>query len=235
MGLGMPVALWRPVSERLVAAGVRVEPVEHAGVGEAVDRPPRTSMADLAADVLAALDARGVGRCHLAGISMGGMVAQELLVRRPDRFLSASLVATAAAGRSVAAGLSSEALAALLFERDRAERLSRLLFPPAVRADPALRARAARMAASGAPPATFRAHLRAAWGHDCRNRLRTLRVPTLVVRPELDVLIAPACSDELAAAVPGARLASLAGAGHGLIAQEPDALADLLLRHAGAA
>lgn len=234
MGLGMPAALWSPVRDRLVDSGVTAHAFDHRGVGQRADQAPRTDMAGLAADLLAELDVRGLDRVHLVGISMGGMVAQELAVRRPDRLRSLALIATAASAADLLPP-SGPALSALLFERDREARLSRLLFPAEVRDDPAFRRRAEVMARSAAPPATFRAHLRAVLGHRASHRLGTLRLPTLVVAPRRDVLIPPRCSDTLARLIPNARLEAFAGAGHGLIAQVPDALAALLALHAAAA
>ncbi len=231
MGLGMPGHLWGPVRDALAARGVAVDTCDHRGVGTRASEPPRADMAGLAADVADALDARGWPVAHLVGISMGGMVAQELAVRRPDRLRSLTLVATAAWGRALA-WPTREAMAAFLGERDRARRLGRLLFPPEIRDDPAFWARAERMAAEMAPPSTVRAHLRAVWGHDARNRLGTLRVPTLVVRPARDVLIPPVHPTDLAARIPGARLETFEAAGHGLIAQVPDALAAVIVDHA---
>jgi 3-oxoadipate enol-lactonase len=234
MGLGMPGHLWGPVRDRLQARGVTVSDCDHRGVGTRVDEPPRADMEGLALDLVEVLDARGWSRAHVVGISMGGMVAQELALRRPDRVRSLALVATTAFGRRLALP-TREALAAFAGERDRARRLSRLLFPPELRDEPPYRARAERMAAEMAPPATVRAHLRAVWGHDTRNRLRTLRMPLLVVKPMRDVLIRPSNAEDLAARVPGARIEALATAGHGLIAQVPDVLAALFADHASRA
>jgi pimeloyl-ACP methyl ester carboxylesterase len=234
MGLGMPGHLWSPVVDRLAARGTTAHTPDHAGVGARAPDAPRTDMAGLAADLLAVLDERGWGRVHLVGISMGGMVCQELAVRRPDRVRSLGLVATTASALGLAPPTWA-AVSAFATERDRARRLGRLLFPPAVRDEPVYRERAARMAAEMAAPATVRAHARAVAGHDVRGRLSTLRMPVLVVKPALDVLIRPSCSEDLARRVRGSRLETLAQAGHGVIAQEPDLLAALFLDHAARA
>lgn len=231
MGLGMPGHLWGPVRDALAARGARVSTCDHRGVGERRDERPRADMAALAADLVEVLDGLGWPEAHVVGISMGGMAVQELALRRPDRVRSLTLVATTAWGKGLA-WPSGEALRALVGERDRARRLSRLLFPESIRGEAVSRARAERMAAEMAPPATVRAQLRAVWGHDTRNRLATLRMPVLVVKPMLDVLIPPRHVEALAARIPHARVEALATAGHGLIAQVPDLLATLIVDHA---
>ena len=231
MGLGMAGSMWAPVVPALREAH-RVATFDHRGLGARVDEPPARTMTELADDVLGVLDALGWERAHLVGVSMGGMAVQELAVRRPDRVRSLALLATTACGRRVLPPTGA-ALLAVLGSRRREDRLRRLLYPAAWRRAhrEELDRRMAAMVASMAPRSTVRAHFRAVLGHDARQRLRTVRVPTLVIEPALDAMIRPRSSEDLARRLPHARLEVLADVGHGLVHQASDRVASLLLEH----
>ena len=97
MGLGYPSLMWyrtRPV----LANSYRTIALDNRGVGHSdVPRGPY-SMAVMADDAAAVLDAAGVSRAHVYGVSMGGMIAQELALRYPLRVQSLVLGGTAAGG-----------------------------------------------------------------------------------------------------------------------------------------
>src|SRR5688572_23848333 len=99
MGLGLPAAAWWrsiPVLNR----SLRVIAFDNRGSGGS-DRPPGPySMADMATDAAAVLDAAGVEHAHVYGISMGGMIAQELALRHARRVRSLVLGASSPGGRA---------------------------------------------------------------------------------------------------------------------------------------
>ncbi|MCA9492327.1 MAG: alpha/beta fold hydrolase [Myxococcales bacterium] len=231
MGLGMTGAMWAPILPALRASH-RVATFDHRGLGARADEAPARSMGELADDVLAVLDELRWERAHLIGVSMGGMASQEVVVRRPDRVASLTLMATTACGRKVLPPTRAAVLAALTSRR-REDRLAQLLYPPAYRREHGeeIGRRVASMVTTMAPPTTTRAHFRAVLGHDARQRLKTVRAPTLVVKPGLDAMIRPSSSDDLARRIPHARLAVVPEAGHGLIHQSADRVAALLLEH----
>ena len=225
-GLGMTGAMWAPLVPGL-AARHPVATFDHRALGRS-EGPAADSMAALADDTLSVLDQLGWARAHIVGISMGGMIAQELALRAPDRTKTLALVATHAGGPlGIVPPLGG--IAAILFSMSRASRLERLLYPRALRGD--VRPRTEAMIAQRVPPSTLAAHLRAVRTHDTRARLSGLAVPTLVVRPDLDALVRPSHSDRLAAGIPGARLHPMPDVGHGLVTHRSDALAALLLAH----
>jgi 3-oxoadipate enol-lactonase len=226
MGLGMTGAMWGPLVPGL-AARHPVATFDHRALGRSPG-PAADSMAALADDTLSVLDGLGWARAHVVGISMGGMIAQELALRAPERTRTLTLMATHAGGPL---GLVPPLLgiAAILFSMSRTSRLERLLYPRALRGD--VRPRTEAMIAQGVPASTLRAHLRAVRTHDTRARLARLAVPTLVVKPDLDALVRPSHSDRLAAGIPGARLHRMPDVGHGLVTHRGEALAALLLAH----
>jgi len=230
MGFGMRGLAWQPQVEAF-RAHHRVLSFDHAGVGESGPLPQRfPSMAELAEHAAALADAVGWQRFHLVGVSMGGMMAQHLALAHRERLLSLTLVATHAGGRAVLPPAKGLALF-LKLNTTRgpraAEDFAKLLFPPAFCREHPDEARAC-FPARGVEPSPVRtrlAHLQAVLRHHTAARLGTLAgVPTLVVRPGQDILIAPRESDRLARLIPGAEILRFDEAGHGVLWQCRDAV-----------
>ncbi len=240
MGYRMPGAAWRfqvpTLSERY-----RVCTYDNRGVGPSEAPGKAWSMAELAEDAHRMLDTLGWARAHVVGVSMGGMIAQELAITRPERVRSLSLIAThpgglgrvpasgglrrfvrASVGRNKDRG---RATAELLFPRAFIESTDRSWFEEVLRADFAVRV----------SPRALRAQLAAVMRHDTRGRLDRISCPTLVVKPAQDLLIRPSMSDRLARGIPGARLEVFEEAGHGLVRQSAARLNPLLMEHFAAA
>jgi pimeloyl-ACP methyl ester carboxylesterase len=77
----------------------------------------------------------------------------------------------------------------------------------------------------------LRLQLRAVLRHDTAGRLPDLRLPTLVIAPDLDILVRPSACRRLAELIPGARIERIPDAGHGLVYQSADRINDWLLDH----
>src|SRR5829696_7657480 len=101
MGLGMAATgWWRTVP--VLSERFRVLSFDNRGAGRS-DKPPGPyTVAQLADDAVAVLDAAGVGRAHVYGVSLGGMIAQEIALRHPARVDRLVLAATTAGGRAAA-------------------------------------------------------------------------------------------------------------------------------------
>lgn len=186
-----------------------------------------TSVPELAADAVRLLDALGVDSAHVYGLSMGGMVAQEVALRFPDRVRALVLGGTWHGGPRVA--LPSPRVAAALTSRGaparvRAELVGRALFSERFRGEhPALVRR--HLAALAAHPATARglvAHLTAATWHDTRARLHRITAPTLVLHGGADELVPVRNAHLLAARIPDATLEVVPGVGHGYLLEAPE-------------
>jgi pimeloyl-ACP methyl ester carboxylesterase len=241
MGFGMSGVVWRPQVEELRASH-RVVWYDHLGVGASEAAPPWPTMASMAKDALRVLDDVGFESAHVVGVSMGGMIAQELALAAPSRVRSLTLVATHAGGVRAALptveGLVRFAQANLGAPSERVAALQRLLYTPEFLASvdrAAMTARMKDMVGERAPRATVRGHLGAVLRHRTTARLGGVRAPTLVVRPGRDVLIRPKNSDVLARLIPGARVARFDDAGHGVTFQSAAALNQAIARHVAAA
>jgi pimeloyl-ACP methyl ester carboxylesterase len=195
-----------------------------AGRSPAPWRP--TSIPELAADAVRLLDALDVDSAHVYGLSMGGMIAQEVALRFPDRVRGLVLGGTSHGGpRAV---LPSPRVAAALTSRGapaavRAELVGRALFSARFRAEhPELVQ--AHLRNLGAHRATVRgvaSHLTAATYHDTRARLHRIAAPTLVIHGGADELTPVRNAHLLASRIPDATLELLPGAGHGYLLEQP--------------
>lgn len=237
MGFGMPGAMWEPQVEGL-SQRHRVACYDHRGIGQSDTLSGVCRIRDLAADARRLLDELGWERAHVVGVSMGGMVAQELALAAPERLLSLSLIATHAGGPlgivPTLQGLKLFARANLLPVKERPKALVELLYPPAYRSQVKVELLSDRLQAglrSRAEPRTLRAQLFAVVTHDTRRRLAKIRTPTLVVKPEQDLLVRPRHSELLLAGIPGAKLLSLPEGGHGCVFQCAERLNAALLEH----
>jgi pimeloyl-ACP methyl ester carboxylesterase len=185
-----------------------------------------TSIPELAGDAVRLLDALGVDSAHVYGLSMGGMVAQEVAIRFPDRVRGLVLGCTSHGGpRAV---LPAPRIAAALTARGapaelRAQLVGRALFSDEFRArEPVLARRYLALLAQHRTSARgLVSHLAASTYHDTRARLGRIAAPTLVLHGDRDALTPPANARLLADAIPDATLGWLRGAGHGYLLEQP--------------
>ncbi len=219
MGLGMnATGWWRTVP--VLAERFRVLAFDNRGVGRSARPAGPYSMAQLAADAVAVLDAAGEDSAHVYGISLGGMIAQEIALRHPDRVRGLALGATTPGGpRSVAAA--DETLA---FFRRRGEMTAEEAvwasvpynYGPRTRAEHGDRIAEDIVQRLRYPiePEPYKAQLAAAMGHDTHDRLGAIAAPTIVVHGERDVMVPPGNGRLLAEGIPGAELVTDPDAGH---------------------
>jgi pimeloyl-ACP methyl ester carboxylesterase len=211
---------------------------DHRGIGRSdrVDDP--FSIVDLAEDAAGLLDALGWESAHVLGISMGGMVAQELALSHPERIRSLSLGCTYCGGPGSA--LASEAtigrLSAGMTSGDR-ELAIRTGFEVNVSAafaatDGAYDAFRAMAKSLPAPVPVIMLQMQAIARHDTSGRLPSLDLPTLVVHGDEDQMLPVANGRLIASLIPGAQLEILAGVGHMFWWEQPARSAELIRAHA---
>lgn len=216
---------------------------DHRGIGESELPKPVFGMKDMARDVVGLMDDKQWGAAHIVGISMGGMVAQEMALQYGHRVRSLSLLATTAGGKrgniAVVPGVPKLASCFLGSAQSRIRAFKRTLFPDsfiATKDDQWFRSLLRRDFNGHPSMVDLVAQGNACRAHDTADRLHRLRgLPTLVVCPEQDVIIHPSESRRLARLIPGAHLLKFSDAGHGVNWQHADALNAALLRHFDAA
>ena len=266
MGLGMQLIAWPPaLVQALVDAGYRVVCFDNRDAGlsqhfDALGTPkvlwaalkyrlgwritPPYSLQDMALDALGVLDALNIDRAHVAGASMGGMVAQRLALLAPARVLSLASIMSSSGARGLP---------------DARPDVTRVLMRrPGKGIDAAIEHTVRVFTAIGSPGFPMReTDLRDMVGAAARRSLypagivrqmvavladRTradelagIKVPTLVVHGKADPLVPFACGEDTARRIPGARLAGIDGMGHDLAPGVALRLLALLIPHLDAA
>lgn len=207
-------------------------------------RVPYT-LADMAADGVGLLDALGIDKAHVVGASMGGMIAQHIAFSHPERVLSLTSIMSTT-GNPKLPPAQKEALSVLTRRpRSMAEsvlvehgvKIGRTIGSPGYPADEErLRANATRDIRRSLYPAGMPRQLAAIIADGCRReRLKGVKAPTLVIHGECDPLVPPACGQDTAAHIPGAKLKTIPGMGHDLPLALADEIADAIAEHARAA
>jgi pimeloyl-ACP methyl ester carboxylesterase len=218
----------------LVDRGLRVIRYDQRDTGASTTWPPGApgyTGADLRGDALAVLEAHGVERAHVAGLSMGGGIAQCLALEHPERVASLTLVATSPVDPCVGdlpgpAPAATAAFAQQAPTSDPADpqaavtalvEAERPFAGPDAFDEARLRVIATRVVARSRDLAAAGNHVLAAFDAPASTDLRALAgLPVLVVHGTADPLFPVEHGRALAAAIPGARLLEIEGMGHQL-------------------
>jgi aminoacrylate hydrolase len=243
-GVGVIGDGWRPQIDGL---GDRYTTIsfDNRGLGASTLGTAPLTVEAMALDALAIMDAEKIERFHVAGHSMGGLIAQEVALLAPARVKSLALLCTFARGKQ-ATRLTADIVLIGLRTRVGTRAMRRnafleLVMPPALLAtgDRAQLAESLRPLfgrdLAEQPPIILK-QLAAMAKYDASARLGQLaHIPSLVMSAELDRIALPAFGRELAAAIPGARLVELPGAGHGVPLYAAGEVNTLLAEHFAAA
>lgn len=266
MGLGAQMVLWDDdFCRQLAARGFRVIRFDNRDIGQSskltggkrltplellklrflkipVEAPYK--LYDMAQDVIGLMDALKIKSAHLAGASMGGMIAQEIAIVFPERVRSLiSIMSTT--GNPKVPPPTREAATLLMAPppATREEYLARfaqtwkMLRVGSFPEDEALdRSRAERCFERGLNPAGVGRQLRAILASGSRKqRLASVKAPTLVIHGTVDPLVRPEGGRDTAASIPGAELLMIEGMGHALPIPMWPQVIDAIDRHAHAA
>jgi len=218
-GYAVTKEMWNPEFVRLLAAHRRVLLLDNRGMGPDPAPAGGFGIRDMARDAAALLDGLGVRRADVLGWSMGGMIAQELALARPD--LTGALILYATAPDSA------ELMPVL--DRMGAMSVSELLtamFPPTwSREHPDAAARLPRQPRRPDLGVITRQYAAMRdWDGDA-ERLSALRLPVLLLAGAADWVCPPDRSRRMAARIPGARMVEIPAGGHWMMHQFPAELA----------
>ena len=217
MGLGATLEWWNRLRP-LLASRFRTILFDNRGVGRSDVPPGPYSIPMMADDASAVLDAAGVASAHVVGFSMGGCIAQELVLRHPARVRSLVLGCTSCGGRD-AVPAAPEVRAALTSRANMSREEAMWTMAPYT-----FDASTPREVIAG----EFALRLRATVGNDgffaqleairmwpgSLSRLGAVSAPTLVIHGETDQLVPPENGRILARAIPHATLDMLPRASH---------------------
>jgi|SRR5687768_15765426 len=216
-GVGSDKSVWKPQVEHFGQAR-RAVAFDYPGYGESELRPDATRD-DFAAAVLAGMDALGISRAHICGLSLGGVIAIAMHARAPERCASLILADTFAVHPD-GEGIYQRSVEASTTNSMRALAEQRVGMLLGSAASQELRDEVVGTMAA-IDRVAYRVGAEAVWLADQRDAAAAINVPALVLCGEEDRVTPPALSQALAELVPGAELEIIAGAGHLSNAEQP--------------
>jgi 3-oxoadipate enol-lactonase len=232
-GLGYDRVGWGPLPG-LLARDFQVLTFDNRGVGESDVPEGPYSVAEMAADAVAVLDAAGIDRAHIFGVSLGGFIAQEFALAYPGRVRKLVLASTAPGGPRMhpmpAAGL--EAFSRFpTMEREAGLRLmvENSLGEHGVSKRPELVEEIFAYRLERAPTlAGWQAQAAAGALFDAYDRAPEIKAATLVLQGGADTVIDPRNAELLVELIPDARLETIPDRGHLMVWEEGAMLASIV-------
>ncbi|KJS31483.1 MAG: hypothetical protein VR64_11900 [Desulfatitalea sp. BRH_c12] len=213
----------------------RVITFDNRGIGRSSDSGEPFSIQDLAQDTVDLMDALAIERAHVLGVSLGGMIAQEIAIAYPQRVMGLILVATHCGGEHMvnAAEEVTEKIRRMVFEGSvaaRAEAAEAFFAPRTMLERPQVVEEYAAVSTKY-PPGTdiLKRQWHAVSNHDTYDRLHRIAAATLVLTGAEDVLIPPANATRLSERIPRANLRVIAGGGHQILIEQPVACNEAIL------
>ena len=230
-GLGASCESWQLQTPALVDAGYHVIVPDMRGFGQSSYPGGQNNPSNMAGDMVKLMEGLSLENYHLVGISLGGTVALELVIARPE--MVRSLVIT-----NSFAILRPENLSLWLFYLIRmflvhligietqADFVADRLFPEPSQA---IVRRTFKEQICQSNPSGYRSTMRSLAFFDARAGAKEIQIPTLVITGENDLVVPPKSQTELARLIPGSQHKIIKGAGHAVTVEKPDRYNQLLL------
>jgi pimeloyl-ACP methyl ester carboxylesterase len=222
MGLGANATAWEPQIPAF-SREYQVIAFDNRGSGRS-DKPSEMySMRQMADDAALLLEDLGINSAHVFGMSMGGMIAQELALQHPSRVRTLVLSSTMAGGPNATfaqpAQIAQFVSLASLPPELAIERGLSFFYSQGFIAEnrDSLVERAMRHMHLMAPPQSLQRQVMAVMGFNAHGRLSDIHQPTLSLHGDADVIVPFANSSVLASGISGARMVSYEGVGHGML------------------
>jgi 3-oxoadipate enol-lactonase len=238
MGLGANKDWWAPPLINAISKKYKTIIFDNRGVGRTETPETNFTIKMMADDTIGLMDALKMPKAHILGISLGGMVAQELVLNYPKRVEKLVLCSTmcgpshAVMNPEVTKQLQT---AGTLPPADIVKGIIMLLFPPEfIKANPKVIEETTRLLLI-APTRSdmYMRQLGATVMFDTYDRLPTIKTPTLVMHGKKDILIPPQNGKIIADRIPGAKLVNFEKTGHALFGVETDAVLKTLFQFLG--
>jgi pimeloyl-ACP methyl ester carboxylesterase len=237
MGYGSTMKLWEPGLIRMLSPFFKLIVFDNRGMGNTEEGQRPFTIEQFADDTAGLMDALGIGQAHVLGWSMGALIAEELVLRHPDKVNKLVLYAA-----HCNAGLfppSPEVIKKLTDTsgnpQEQGMRFISVLFPSAWLQSLGDRLKEIFYRPMGnIPPQTMVKQSTAidTW-KGCCDRLNEIKKPTLVISGTDDLLVPLQNAHYLAGKIPKAKLEFFENSGHGLIFQFPDKFSEKVLAFLG--
>ncbi len=237
-GEGFPLILIRGLGSNadhwyeqvpILSREYKVITFDNRGIARSNNPGGTLSILMMAQDTIGLLDAIGITRCHLLGLSLGGMIAQEVTINYPDRIKGLILASTHCGGiHKISAGAEVTALfTEMINVGDEASKIKAgaCLFDPETLAKrpEVLRKYTEISMKYPADAEILTKQSEAVLNFDTFDRLPQIQAPTLVITGDADLLVPPDNSNILAERIPGAKLKIISGGGHQILVEQPEA------------
>jgi 3-oxoadipate enol-lactonase len=223
MGLGYTSVMWYRTRPAL-SQHFRTIAFDNRGVGRSDVPLGPYSIATMASDAAAVLDAAGIPRAHVFGVSMGGMIAQEFALQYPAKTRSLILGCTSPGG-PLAVRAESKVIDVLFARGMTPEQARAAVLPyiydaatPREKIDEDIRVRQPWFPT----PAGYMAQLQAILAWESYSRIAQIAVPTLVIHGKSDALVPPGNGELIAKRIPGSKLVLLEHASHLFFTDQPE-------------
>ncbi len=239
MGMSGTFSHWAEPFLEGLRSSFEVIVYDHRGIGESGPLEGELTIAQLAQDAAGLLAALQVDTAHVLGISMGGMVAQELVLAHPERIRTLALGCTYCGGPG--SSLTSPEVIQRLVEGmssgDRALAVRTAWEVNVSAAYDSAHAEAFEVFNAigmrrAVPVPVIMAQMQACVAHDTSDRLAQLAMPTLIVHGTADQVIPAANAEIMHRLIPGSHLEILDGVGHLFFWEQPEHSAELVRDHA---
>jgi pimeloyl-ACP methyl ester carboxylesterase len=237
MGMSGTRRHWSEAFLNLLAQHFEVIAYDHRGVGASTRMQSPFTILDLASDAARLLEALEIDAAHLLGFSMGGMVAQELVLAHPERITTLTLAGTycGGPGSALATDRATRTLRDAVATRDR-EQAVRAAWLVNVSESFAANQQAQTQfmeigLSKGVASAVVMEQMRAIAGHDTTAWLAQIDAPTLIVHGSDDQMLPVLNAQLISGLMPQARLEIIEGAGHLFFWEQPERAAQLVLEH----
>jgi pimeloyl-ACP methyl ester carboxylesterase len=232
-GFGCDHMIWSQVAA-VLSSRYAVISFDNRGMGQSSPSAGPYSIRDLADDAAALLDAIGIEQAHVAGHSMGGQIAQELALTRPDMVGSLLLLSSCAKCDERNKSLIEEhgRLPAIAHTRTCALLIMPWLYTSSFYSRPGAIDELLDWILKypyQPTPTELERQSRAINAFDAVDRIGGINCPTLVMVGEEDIMIPPVFSRSLADSIPHAQFQIVPGTGHGLLVESPTAAAGVML------
>ena len=209
---------------------------DNRGVARSSDPGGDFTISMMVEDTIGVMDALGIERAHILGLSMGGMIAQEIAINHPERVMGLVLVATHCGGAqyvkaSKEVELIFKEMIYVASEESKIKASAALFDSETLKKHAEIVQEYAKISLEyPASALILTKQWEAVSQHDTYDRLERIGAPTLVLTGASDVLVPPENSRILAAKIPDSELTIIPGGGHQVLVEQPDLSNNAILR-----
>lgn len=240
MGLSANIDWWPPTFLEKIKKNFKTIIFDNRDAGRSENSGENYELKDMATDTIKLMDKLNIDKAHILGISMGGMIAQELVLEYPER-VDKLILASTNCGNPKSILPSKKVLAELTKDRkgrsdiDIIKDFIELLYTDEfIEQNPDfIEKTKIRMLRAPIKPEAYKRQINAILTFNTGRRLKDIEAPTLVIHGKEDILLPPKNAEIIANAIPNAELQYFENSGHALFSHKPEKTSELVLNFLG--